>query len=118
MIGAVDLTYSRYHQGTESPLIPREQADAGKTERKPLWPAEPPDGDREMAEITERLNRRAAHLEGGVRFHIERPAKRPPQIVMSAGPEDTVLGRYQAADIIDLERSLFDMAGFRFSMMG
>jgi len=118
VIGAIDLTYSRYHQGAESPLTPRDNRPQTKP-APPNEPGESPDGIREMAEITERLNRKAEHHEDGIRFQMEHQrGKRPPQIVMFAGPEDRVLGRYGAADIIDLERSIFDMAGFRFSIEG
>jgi len=119
VIGSIDLTYSRYHRSADHPQTERPDREPGPARPSgPVWGAETPDGDREMAEITDRLNRKAHAAGGEIAFRMETKARRAAQIVMVHGPQQTELGRYGSADIIDLERSLFDMAGFRFSIEG
>ena len=118
MINDINLTYTRYPRSESPPQ--REKAAPLSVDKKPgntkgihkgifAAPAHHP----EMSELVDRLNKRAPHFGSDVSFEMS--TDRRPHIVMKHKSDNQVLGRYDSADLEDLERSMFEMAGFRFS---
>ena len=69
-----------------------------------------------MNDLVDRLNSKAGKFQSPVSFQVESIRHRP-HILMKGG--DGVLNRFESADdLMELERSLHDMAGFRFSIVG
>ena len=66
----------------------------------------------QLVDMVERLNSRSSSLLSSVRFELE-TGRRLPKILMLN--EERVVNRFEAGDLIDLERSLYDMAGLHFS---
>lgn len=121
------LTYTRYPQPRDSFPPQREQkrAEPGerttpepsrKPTRKPAWRmAQQKEIEDAMHDLVGRLNHKSNLYQDQVRFELDLDRKKP-QILMKR--DATVLNHFQTEDLIDLERSLHDMAGFQFSIEG
>ncbi|MDJ0836985.1 MAG: hypothetical protein QNK37_10745 [Acidobacteriota bacterium] len=123
MIGHIDLTYSRYQQS------PARQMD--RQPELPVQPAAPTRSapmagladsllgdDRELHDMVLRLNKKAPLFQSDVSFELEDRGKQPPRILMKGGETGEIIGRYETRHLVDLERSLYEMAGFRLSIEG
>ena len=67
----------------------------------------------QLNDMVERLNMKSPYFQSQVTFRMD--DKKQPGIVMVDLKEDNVINRYAPEDMLDLERSLYDMAGFQFS---
>ncbi len=68
-----------------------------------------------MHDLVGRLNYKSNLYQDQVSFELDLDKKRP-KILMKR--ESVVLNHFHTEDLIDLERSLHDMAGFQFSLEG
>ena len=119
MIRQIDFTYNRFPR-----LPPSRTPDFGETQAvkdKGGSPARKKDsketpGDRRtwLQDMVERLNKQAHLFDSKLSFRTE--GKKQPNIEMVDQAEGKVLGRYGVDDLIDLERSLHDLAGLRLSI--
>lgn len=125
MIAETDLTYVRYQslpfQGkpaqTKEPL---EGEGLAIKDKKPADNLSLPVGSvgDQLRDMVERLNKKASAYQQEVRFELDVKKGQVPWIHMVNNMDDSKLGSYHAGQLIDLERSLFDMAGFRLSVEG
>ena len=127
MIQQSDLTYNRFRnppdfRSSNSPQnLKSENGD--KKEAKPVKPVRVhPHAAvfqatrNHMDDLVDRLNDKAYLFQSQVSFQVE-SVKHRPHILMKGG--DGELNRFESADdLMELERSLHDMAGFRFSIVG
>ncbi len=121
------LTYSRYPKPAEpmAPLRDQTQTQPGsETERgrgrkpspKHAWQAlQRQEIEDAMHDLVGRLNYKSNLYQDQVSFELDLDKKRP-KILMKR--ESVVLNHFHTEDLIDLERSLHDMAGFQFSLEG
>lgn len=68
----------------------------------------------QLNDLTERLNIRVSSMRRTVEFQLDKTG-RIPEIKMIDKLNQDELSRYDMSQMLDLERSLYDMAGFRFS---
>lgn len=68
----------------------------------------------QLNDLTDRLNIRVSSMRRSVEFKLDKSG-RIPEIKMIDKQNQNELSRYDINQIMDLERSLYDMAGFRFS---
>lgn len=68
----------------------------------------------QLNDLTDRLNIRVSSMRRSVEFQVDKSG-RIPQITMIDKLNKDELSRYDMSQMLDLERSLYDMAGFRFS---
>jgi uncharacterized FlaG/YvyC family protein len=68
----------------------------------------------QLNDLTDRLNIRVSSMRRSVEFKIDQTGQIP-QIQMIDKLNQDELNRYDMSQMLDLERSLYDMAGFRFS---
>ena len=118
MIPSSGLTYGRYlHMGQHTAPLPTRQAEdeAEKPRRRPAKALEAAELKSEMNDLVYRLNSRSEPLGRGISFRLEEGLART-SIVMTE--QDQVISRFHGDDITYLERSLYDMAGFRISIEG
>jgi len=121
------LTYSRYPRPQDGipPLRDQRPTEPGartapekvsKKTRQTAWQvAQRKEIEDSMHDLVGRLNFKSNLYQDQVSFELDLDKKRP-KILMKR--ESTVLNHYHTEDLIDLERSLHDMAGFQFSIEG
>ena len=68
----------------------------------------------QLNDLTDRLNIRVSSMRRAVEFKLDQSGQLP-QIQMIDKLNQNELNRYDMSQMLDLERSLYDMAGFRFS---
>jgi len=119
MINQVDYTYSKYQQNAH-PFVPRDDAKTTAVQPKghtPVRESTRPEDMPGLHDMVDRLNTKVEVFGKNVAFEIDTHVRRP-RILMVNQEDKQVLGSYETVDLMDLERSLHDMAGFRFSFEG
>lgn len=132
MIDQLGSTYNRYpsldpamRDLQRKPVAQADQQPTGQStnQNKRSWfrsapVAPPPDLTEiraELDDMVDRLNHRSHQFSENVRFELE-SGNRQLAIVMKS--EDEIINRYTPGEIMDLERSLYHMSGFQFSLEG
>ena len=110
-----EMTGCHIHTGKPNPAEPDEQraAPAQKKNDKHQWKALGRlEAAHQLSDMVTRLNSKSTFFQSPVRFELETGSRHPKILMLS---NDQVISRFENEDLIDLERSLHDMAGFRFS---
>ncbi|CAM2067773.1 Flagellar protein FlaG [Sulfidibacter corallicola] len=131
MIHVNPQTYSRFPRSTDFSTKRTKGHSPTPTKvppERPEPPASPKNRNRRKAQSDEfsgsrrmlgdlvvRLNAKLTDRDHRVDFQLNSETKRP-HIVMTEPENDEVLGKFHSDEVLELERSLHDLAGFRLSI--
>lgn len=126
MLPDTGLTYSRYPRPGTGSLYPvarlpddkvagRERAGPATEVGKPAEPEfQPWQLGGALGDLALRLNQKVGLYRSEVQFVFQDQSRRPYIDMIHQSGE--VVSRFEAGDVLELERNLYDMAGFHFSL--